>query len=303
MTQVTAGGEGTLSMGGLSITLEPDEEQGLRAVAELAAARRGSEADLADEAQSLLHQAIAVRLEELGLNWAPSPEAVAVRVSEAARPAGRLTAFLRTDRVRRAAGSALAVAVLVVLWGGYAQHWQWTGFPENEQLWDWLHLLLLPVVVGTVPLWLRHSDYVSPVRRRLYALGAVAFAGFAVAGYLVPLAWTGFPGNTLWNWLGLLLLPAAIASARFLPSMLRRLRPAHQLGAVVLVLAWTLTVVGGYAWRWTWTGYEGNTLWDWLQLLLLPFVVPVFLLPAAVGWMSDNAPSGGTPPRVKAAAR
>jgi uncharacterized membrane protein len=287
----------------VSVTLEPDEEQGLRAIAEVAAARRGAEADPADEAQSLLHEAIATRLEELGLTWAPSPEAVALRVREAARPAGRLAGFLRTDRVRRAAVSVLAVAVLVLLWGGYVQHWQWTGFPGNEQLWDWLHLLLLPVVVGTVPLWLRHPDYVSPMRRRLYALGVVAFAGFVAAGYLVPVAWTGFPGNTLWNWLGLLLLPAAIASARFLPSMLRRLRPAHQWGATVLALAWTLTVVGGYAWRWTWTGYQGNTLWDWLQLLLLPFVVPVFLLPAALGWMSGNAPSGGASPRVKAAAR
>jgi uncharacterized membrane protein len=290
-------------MAALIITLEADEEQGLRALAEVGAARRGDEADLADEAQSLLHGAIAARLEELGLGWAPSPEAVARRVSEAARPAGRLVAFLRTDPVRRTAVSALAVAVLALLWGGYVQHWQWTGFPGNEQLWDWLHLLLLPVVVGTVPLWLRHSEYVGPVRRRLSVLALLAFAGFVAAGYLVPLAWTGFPGNTLWNWLGLLLLPAAIASARFLPSMLRRLRPAHHWGIAAVLLAWGLTIAGGYAWHWTWTGYQGNTLWDWLQLLLLPFVVPVFLLPAALAWMSDQAPSGPAPPRVRVAAR
>jgi hypothetical protein len=233
-------GSGALSMGVVSVTLEPDEEQGLRAITAVAAARRGAEADPAEEAQSLLHVAIATRLEELGLTWAPSPESVALRVREAARPAGRLAAFLRTDRVRRAAVSAFAVAVLVVLWGGYVQHWQWTGFPGNEQLWDWLHLLLLP---------------------------------------------------------------AAIASARLLPSILGRLRPAYQWGATGLVLVWALTIVGGYAWRWMWTGYQGNTLWDWLQLLLLPFVVPVFLLPAALGWMSDNAPSGGASSHVKAAAR
>ena len=28
------------------------------------------------------------------------------------------------------------------------------------------------------------------------------------------------------------------------------------------------------------TGYPGNTLWEWLQLLLLPLVIPAILLPA-----------------------
>ncbi|HTZ93939.1 MAG TPA: hypothetical protein VMB74_16215, partial [Streptosporangiaceae bacterium] len=37
-------------------------------------------------------------------------------------------------------------------------------------------------------------------------IAVVAFAVFVAAGYLVPLKWTGFPGTTLWNWLGLLLL-------------------------------------------------------------------------------------------------
>jgi hypothetical protein len=62
-------------------------------------------------------------------------------------------------------------------------------------------------------------------------------------------------------------------------------------------------VVAGYLVPLAWTGFPGNTLWDWLQLLLLPFVVPTFLLPAAIAWMSDQAPSGGPPPRVKATAR
>ena len=49
------------------------------------------------------------------------------------------------------------------------------------------------------------------------------------------------------------------------------------------------TLIGGYAWRWTWTGYQGNTLWDWLQLLLLPLVFPTILLPALLKWISGNA--------------
>ena len=50
-----------------------------------------------------------------------------------------------------------------------------------------------------------------------------------------------------------------------------------------------MTLIGGYAWRWTWTGHRGNTLWDWLQLLLLPLVFPSILLPALLEWTSGNA--------------
>jgi len=202
---------------------------------------------------------------------------------------------MKSDRLRGYGASAVLVATLVLLWGGYLRGWQWTGFQQNEQLWDWMHLLLLPLVVGTVPLWLRHSEYVSRSRRRKLLTAAAVFAVFVAAGYLIPLRWTGFAGNTLWNWLGLLLLPAAVASARFVPSMIRSLQRRHRLAIAAVVLTWCLTIVGGYAWNWTWTGYQGNTLWDWLQLLLLPLLVPTALMTAALNWLTDNAP--GTSPR------
>jgi hypothetical protein len=44
-----------------------------------------------------------------------------------------------------------------------------------------------------------------------------------------------------------------------------------------------VVAIGGYVWKWGWTGFEGNTLWDWLHLLFLPVVVPTVLLPAALG--------------------
>lgn len=34
-----------------------------------------------------------------------------------------------------------------------------------------------------------------------------------------------------------------------------------------------VVVVGGYAFNWSWTGFRGNTLWEWLQLLVLPVVL------------------------------
>ena len=37
-------------------------------------------------------------------------------------------------------------------------------------------------------------------------------------------------------------------------------------------------VLGGYLLHWTWTGFEGNTLWNWLGLFLVPFLLPLVLL-------------------------
>jgi hypothetical protein len=48
-------------------------------------------------------------------------------------------------------------------------------------------------------------------------------------------------------------------------------------------------VIGGYALGWSWTGYAGNTLWDWLIMLLVPLVFPTILLPALLKWVSGNA--------------
>jgi hypothetical protein len=33
-------------------------------------------------------------------------------------------------------------------------------------------------------------------------------------------------------------------------------------------------VVGGYLLGWEWNGFTGNTLWDWINLLLVPFALP-----------------------------
>ncbi len=39
-------------------------------------------------------------------------------------------------------------------------------------------------------------------------------------------------------------------------------------------------VLGGYLVPWAWTGFTGNTLWDWLHLLLLPLLIPILVVPA-----------------------
>jgi hypothetical protein len=49
---------------------------------------------------------------------------------------------------------------------------------------------------------------VAPPRQPQAALAA--FVVFVIAGYLVPLPWTGLTGNTAWDWIKLLLLPALL---------------------------------------------------------------------------------------------
>jgi hypothetical protein len=279
----------------LTITLEPDEVRGLAALAEIDRMAGGgvSDADPVSTAKALIQSGLTARLNDLGLSRVPSEEAVAARAAKAAEAhaASRksLRALARDDRVRRYGGSVVVTAALVALLGGYVGGWNWTGFPANNQVWDWLNLLLLPVVIGTIPIWLLHAERMSRARRVTYGVFVVAFAGFVTAGYLIPLTWTGFRGNTLWNWFVLIVLPVTIVVSGVWPKSGRALRRHHKVAIAVLVLGWTVSLVGGYAWTWAWTGYQGNTLWDWLQLLLLPLVFPTIVLPAALRWISGNA--------------
>jgi hypothetical protein len=269
-------------MAGMTITVDPDELLGLIAVAELGQGAKsdGGEADAESKkadaeseaapqspptpeisAKALMRAGLAAKLDELGLPWAPSPEAVQNRALQLAHKddisRGRTLRRLASDaRVRKYGTTILTVATLVVLWGGYVQHWQWTGFPANEQVWDWLHLLLLPVVFGTLPLWIQHAEYIGRTRRAVYMV---------------------------------VMLPVAVISVRAWPTAGRPVRAYHKATVAGLSLAWVATLIGGYGANWSWTGYQGNTLWDWLSLLLLPLVFPTILLPAILKWISDNA--------------
>jgi hypothetical protein len=168
------------------------------------------------------------------------------------------------------AGAVLVVAVSEA--GG--RGWGWTGFPDNGHLWDWLNLLVLPLVLVLMPLWVATQAH----RRREWAVGlaalAVAFAVVVYGGYGLGWEWTGFADNRLWDWLEMLVLPFAVA---LLPLWLRARRPtrAHLGLAAGLLALFAALVACGYAVPWDWTGFEGNTLWDWIQLFLVPFAIPV----------------------------
>ena len=281
----------------LTFTIEPDEFLGLSALIELDGAADGGDtgSDAVSKARALMCGALADQLREAGLPWAPSAEAVKKRAAEAAEPTSGMRALLGNNQMRKYAAYIGALAVLVALWGGYVQNWQWTGFTANDQLWDWLKLLLVPVALGTIPLWIQDKDYIPRPRRVAYGVVIVGWTGFVIVGYLVPLNWTGFPGQTLWSWFVLILLPVsltttiALTSVRVRSSKARLLRPYQKGLIVALAVGWIVTVIGGYVLRWSWTGYAGNTLWDWLTLLLLPLVFPTILLPALLKWISGNA--------------
>jgi uncharacterized membrane protein len=196
----------------------------------------------------------------------------------------------------RRVGVACAVFVsAVILWGGYGHHWHWTGLGSSVTLWDWLHLLLLPLAAAVVPLWARHGRELDGRRRALLAATAAGFAVLVVCGYAFDLHWTGFPGNRLWDWLELLVLPLAVASFPVWRELSGGLTRRHKIGAALVVVVFAVVVVGGYSLGWKWTGFQGNTLFNWLELLAAPIALPLLLAPAATAWMMAGVPEDEEP--------
>jgi uncharacterized membrane protein len=277
--------------------------------------------------RSSLRHGVADRLAAAGIAWPPTTDALelADRVGgelagdgtggagtrsadaapAAAAPESAATAWVRwlparlRGDVALCAGLMLVLAVLLV--GGYALRWPWTGFTANNQLWDWMQLLLLPVALATFPLWLRFSPYMSPVRRRMLGAAVLVFAVFVLVGYVNPLTWTGFRGQTLWNWLTLIILPVSIVTVRVWPQSGRDLRRGHVACAMVICVALVTTIIGGYWGGWSWTGYEGNTLWDWLTLVLAPAAVMTILVPTLVRLLTGAADERAERDRERAA--
>ena len=87
------------------------------------------------------------------------------------------------------------------------------------------------------------------------------------------------------GWLELLVLPAMLVVLPILLTDARHDRRWHIGFAVLAVVfaGWRSADIAG----WAWTGFEGNTFWDWLHLFLVPFV-----LPAALIWITLDTRSG-----------
>ncbi|HEX3332324.1 MAG TPA: hypothetical protein VHS27_20550 [Gaiellales bacterium] len=180
-----------------------------------------------------------------------------------------------------AASAAVAFAVTVV--GGEWLGWTWTGFADNNTVWDWLHLLVLPAVLTAAPVWYSTRRSARTEWRFLLGIVALAFAVLLAGGYELGWAWTGFDGRTLWDWLELLVLPIAVTAFSIWLALGRSIHPQLRRLGAVLIIAFVVLVTAGYGFHWQWTGFPGNTLWDWMHLLLVPFVLPV-----ALAWLSTR---------------
>ena len=204
----------------------------------------------------------------------------------------------RTNNLYR--WSVLLIAALIILIileiGSLAFNWTWTGFKDSS-LWDWLNLLILPVVLASVTAWFTvDQSLLGKIKQqhRWQVLGiAVLVAAvlvlvvLAFGSYVVSWSWTGFGGNKLWDWLNFLVLPVVVTSMTIWLTVNQRLvrhknsrgqRRWRTLWIVLIVIvsvALLVTVVGGYAFNWTWTGFIDNRLWDWLRLILTPIILPI----------------------------
>ncbi|HEY2869771.1 MAG TPA: hypothetical protein VGJ11_09675 [Gaiellales bacterium] len=184
--------------------------------------------------------------------------------------------------LRLVAVSAL-VAFAVTIVGGEWLGWTWTGFADNNTVWDWLHLLVLPAVLTAAPVWYSTRRSARAEWRFLLGAVAIAFVVLVAGGYELGWTWTGFDGRTLWDWLELLVLPVAVTAFSVWLALGRSMHPrVRRLGAAVLI-AFVVLVTASYGFHWQWTGFPGNTLWDWMHLLLVPFVLPV-----ALAWLSTR---------------
>jgi hypothetical protein len=196
--------------------------------------------------------------------------------------------------VRKVAVLAAVVLGLLCV-GGYLFHWRWSGLSGSVTLWDWLEVLALPFAIVAAPLLLRHHSRLHRRHQLAMVGGLTGFAAVVLAGYVVPLAWTGFPGNTLWDWLELVLLPLVVATTSLLWGEKWQPRGWHLVAVMLGLGVFAVLVIAGYLVPMQWTGFTGNTLWDWLKLLLVPVVLPTVLVPTFGKRVSERLSPPQTP--------
>lgn len=290
----------------VTVRLGEDELLGVHLLAKLEGIEASDERAFDDMLAFTLQRGIKERVNGAGIEWPPTAETLELvktigRPEPEAPPAASATGPSRKARLQMSVLGVAVVALVVGLIGGYAFNWSWTGFDSSNQVWDWFSLLLLPVALATFPLWLKFSDYMSAARQQAMGLAVTLFAVFVLLGYLAPLGWTGFRGQTLWDWMTLLLLPVAVLTVQAWPATGREINRLHFGVAGVLVVGLAATIIGGYESGWTWTGYQGNTLWDWLQLVLAPVAITTAVVPSLAKLASGGAGARANDEKVRKA--
>src|SRR5215467_10962916 len=112
----------------------------------------------------------------------------------------------------------------------------------------------------------------------LRIVAAAVVAAVLVGGYQEHWSWTGISGKTatLWDWISLLLLPITVATLPIWLTRRHSVSGRRKAVALMLLAVFVAIVIAGYLVPWGWTGFEGNALWVWIKILLLPLVVATF---------------------------
>ena len=112
---------------------------------------------------------------------------------------------------------AVAIVILTVLEiGTYAFNWTWTGFRDNNTLWDWMQLLLLPLALAVVPIWFAAEEaqkraWLAQLRWVLAVVIGI-FVILFIGSFAFHWTWTGFRDHgRVWDWLSILLVPVIVA--------------------------------------------------------------------------------------------
>jgi hypothetical protein len=125
----------------------------------------------------------------------------------------------------------------------------------------------------------------TKTRRAPLVVAAAAFGVFVFVAYWLEWKWTGFAGNTLWDWFEVLLLPIVIVTVKFWTAE-RTVLPWHRWLLAALVAGFAVFVVFAYVLPIDWSGFSDNTLWDWVRLLLIPLLMPLLIVPTATNWVA-----------------
>jgi uncharacterized membrane protein len=141
-----------------------------------------------------------------------------------------------------------------------------------------------------IPPELKPKAVLPPQKHRIHTLkhrtvllvvtlvALMAFVALVVMSYVFSWTWTGFRDNgTLWDWLGLFILPIVLAVATIWFTTQPRWHVVWTVVLVVVLAVFMVLVWGGYFLGWTWTGFsvkgKGDTLWNWITLLLVPLIL------------------------------
>jgi len=135
------------------------------------------------------------------------------KVSNEFRPLA--TRELRWWTWKRVLVVSLVIIVILEI-GTYAFNWTWTGFKDNDTVWDYMQLLLLPIALAIVPIWFMAEE----AQRRVWlsqlklviVVPVVLLVILFIGTYAFNWTWTGFKDHgRVWDWLSLLLVPVIVA--------------------------------------------------------------------------------------------